>query len=192
MYLDLDFDKDEYEQKLMEHESVLDRKDRDKKYLDRKTRLDSSKYLLQETKSSFKMKSQFQISKKQFFAKIAKDAPNIPTTKARTYSNSDKLIQHHSASKNLTNSNPNIAYGLIRASASVSSLASEPIVGERKFDFSKKNNSVNPMNNRELVVESYSFANKPEHEETIYDENPLIETEAVSKTPDSKGIYCFL
>lgn len=188
MYLDLNFDKDEYEQKLSEHESVLDLKDRDRRCFDRKTKPDSSKYLLQETKSSFKMKSQFQISKKQFFAKITKDTPNPSTTKSRTYSNpsTDKVTQN-STSKNLPNSNPNFAYGSIRASPSTSSLGSESIVGGGKFDFSKKNNMANMMANTELVVESYGFPNKPEYEELVCDENPLIES--ASKSPGAKGIF---
>lgn len=176
MYLDLDFDRDECENKLTEHKSVLDKNGRVQNNFERKTKLDASKFLLHETKSSFKMKSQFQISKKQFFAKVAKDRPNYPT------SSTDKLTPHYATSK----SNLNSSYGSIRTSASVSSL------GERKFDFTKKCNPVTAKKNTELVVESYGFHSKPDYEEfvsdtNIGDESPPIET--LSKSPDAKGIY---
>lgn len=194
MYLDLDFDKIECENKLTEHESILDRKDRDKNYFDRKSKLEASKYLLQETKSSFKMKSQFQISKKQFFAKIANDRANIPTAQSKINLNSieDKLAQHYLTSKNNSNKNSNIAYGSIRTSASASSLGSESIVGGRKFDFAKKSNAVNSMNNTELVVESYGFPKKPEYDELVVDKNIIDEnpsTETVSRPFDTKGTF---
>lgn len=177
MYLDLDFDRDECENKLTEHESVLGGNGRDKNNFERKAKLDASKFLLHETKSSFKMKSQFQISKKQFFSKVAaKDRPNYPT------SSTDKLTPHYATSK----SNLNSSYGSIRTSASVSSL------GERKFEFTKKSNPANSKNNTELVVESYGFTNKPDYEvfvadTNIADESPPIET--MSKSPDAKGIF---
>lgn len=179
MHLDLDFDKYDCENKLQEHESILDQ--RNKNYFENKSRLDASKYLLQETKSSFKMKSQFQISKKQFFAKIAKDKTNIPMTKARTNLNSS--AEKLTTSKKNPSRNSNFAYG------STSSLGSESLMAERKFDLFKKNNPVNSITNAELVVESYALPNKPEHElqdeENIIDQNPP--SEWLSKTPDSKG-----
>lgn len=193
MYLDLDFDKDECENKLIEHESILDKRQRDKSQFERKSKVDASKYLLHETKSSFKMKSQFQISKKQFFAKIGKDRPNFPTTKPRTNSNPgpDKLSQSYSMPK--SNTNP-FTQASIRSSASVSSLGSESMLGERKFDFAKKNNRAYPLNNTELVVESYAFPNKPEYGELVVDKDnidELLQNEPGSKTktPDAKGIF---
>ncbi len=171
MYLDLDFDRNEYENKLMEHESILDRKDR-------KTRLDASKYLVQETKSSYKMKSQFQISKKQFFAKLAKDRPIIPATRVSTNANSDVDKPKSSAS-------PNFAYGSIRTCASTTSLGSEKINGERKFDFPKKSNlSTNSiMNNTELVVESYGFRNRPNYDHVT------VENKAIDETPLNESVF---
>ncbi|XP_037025534.1 uncharacterized protein LOC119066925 isoform X3 [Bradysia coprophila] len=184
MYLDLNFDKDEYENKLLEHESVLDGKYRDS---ERTAKRDASKYPIQEMKSSCKTKSQFQISKKRFFAKIAKDRSIIPTAgRARTISSSavDKLVYQFSPAKNSTTMSPK-AYGPIRTCASTYSLTS----GALGSDSCKKGNLIpNAMNNVELVVESYGFLKKSESdglmvESTARDENPSIES--VSKTPDT-------
>lgn len=192
MYLDLDFDKDEYENKLKEHESILDQKHRDKSQFKRVSNLDASKYLLQETISSLKMKSQFQISKKQFFAKIGKDRPKLPTSQPRTTnlkSSADKLTQQYTSSKN--NSHTNSAYGMIRTSPSTSSLGSESVIGERKSEFSKKSNPMNSMSNTELIVESYGFHDKPEPEEFVFnkksfDASPLSES---AKQFEPKGRF---
>lgn len=188
MYLDLDFDKDECEHKLAEHESMLDQRDR---------KLNASKYLLHETKSSFKMKSQFQISKKQFFATISKDRPNVSAAPAKVNLNSsaDKLTQNYTTSKNHSSTNSNFAYGSIRTNASAASLGAESMAGERKFDSAKKsNNVVNSMKNMELVVESYGFRNnKPDSGDSVDDKNFIDEvslTEPVSKPLDAKGIFC--
>lgn len=188
--LDLDFDRDELENKLSEHESVLDGRYRDS---DRKTKRDSSKSLLNETKSSFKMKSQFQISKKQFFAKIAKERSIIPTAgKARTQSNSvvEKLVYQFSPAKNNTSWSPNSAYGSIRSCASTSNLT----LGASGSDLLKKSNAMtnSTMNNVELVVEPYGYHNKPQIDDGLMveskanDENPSIDS--VPKTPDT-GTY---
>lgn len=192
MYLDLDFDKDECENKFKEHESILSQKQQEKNYFDRQSKRDS-KYLLHETISSLKMKSQFQISKKQFFAKIGKDRPKITTSQTKAMSvkpSPDKLMQQFSTSKN--NMNTNSAYGMIRTSTSTSSLGSDAIVGDRKFEFNKKSNQMNSMSNTELVVESYGFHDKPELEEYFvnkktFEESPLSETE--SKKLYFKGTF---
>lgn len=193
MYLDLDFDKDECENKFKEHESILKQKQQEKNYFARQSKPDSSKYLLHETISSLKMKSQFQISKKQFFAKIGKDRPKITGSQTRAMNvkpSPDKLMQQYSTSKN--NINTNSTYGMIRTSASTSSLGSDAVVGERKIEFNKKSNRMNSMSNTELVVESYGFQDKPELEEFFgnkktFEEIPLPETD--SEKFDFKGKF---
>lgn len=195
MYLDLDFDKDECENKFKEHESILNQKHQEKNYFDRQSKPDASKFLLHETISSLKMKSQFQISKKQFFAKIGKDRPKITTSQTRAINvkpSPEKLMQQNSTSKN--NMNTNSAYGMIRASTSASSLGSDAIVGDRKFEFSKKSNQMNSMSNTELVVESYGFHDKPELEEYFVSKKSFEDThlsEPESKKLDFKGTSIF-
>lgn len=188
MYLDLDFDKDECEKKLSEHESNLNLSQQYKNNFERQSKFDMSNYLLKQTVSSLKMKSQFQISKKQFLAKIGKDKSKVPPMNFS--SSSDKLTHQYSTHKN--SSNMNSAYGTIRTSTSVSSLGSESVVGKRKFNSARISNDMNLNKNTELIVESYGFLNKPEPEEFVvdtktFDESPSSET--ASKKSDASGRF---
>ncbi|KAJ6646268.1 Zinc finger C2HC domain-containing protein 1A [Pseudolycoriella hygida] len=180
MYLDLDFDKDECESKLTEYESVLDGKQRDGNRFSRQAMIDSS--LAIEPKSCLRMKSNFQLSKMDFFSKIAKDRSPLPTIKAKTNfeSNAEKFNWTLK-----TNKSASPKFVSAEQSATPPGLFSDHNVGERKIDPSRKCNPSNSLNNTELVVQSI-FPDSTEYEKfTKMEENSAMKN--VSGPSDYKG-----
>lgn len=196
MYIDLGFDKDECDNKFDDYESNSDRNRKEKNSLQRPNKLDASHYVLQETISSLKMKSKFQISKKEFFSKIGKDKPVINSSQTRSLnaaSSSDKSVSHqYSTSKSVSNTNS--AYGSLRINDSTRT-GSESGAAKKNLDASKKSSQMNSLNNTELIVQSYGFHHNQQEQQKfvvdkkMFDERPLVENGG--EETEGAGTVCF-